>query len=391
MPAIFRCHSRQRKTAGFYAILARDAMIEQRESSMSIEVSIIQIGLGGVGRALARQVLAQQEAIVQRYGVKLQYRAIADSSGLLAGSSLLGSATVQAALASKQAGGRLADLPGASQESWQATLTDARSIVVDVSAAPRMEGPLADVLSDRQRVVLANKLPLTESLPAFKALTAGGRTRYEATVGAGLPIIAALQSLLDSGDRIQRIEASMSGTLGYLCGAIEQQQAFSTAVRHARAQGWTEPDPRDDLSGADVARKALILGRTCGLAWGANSIAGEPWYPPALSAVGVDEFMQRLDDLDQEFAERVEESRSRGAVLRYIATIEAEGVAVGLREVPFDHPLATLRGTDNLFSFTTERYIEQSLVIRGPGAGVDVTAAGVLADIIATARELGRE
>ncbi len=358
---------------------------------MSTGVSIIQIGLGGVGRALARQVLAQHDAIVQRYGVALQYRAITDRSGLLAGSPWLEAPAVQAALARKQAGGRLADLPGTGQAPWQSALTEARSIVVDVSAAPRMEGPLADVLNARQRVVLANKLPLTESLPAFKSLTAGGRTRYEATVGAGLPIIAALQSLLDSGDRIRRIEASMSGTLGYLCGAIEQQQAFSAAVRHARTHGWTEPDPRDDLSGADVARKALILGRTCGLAWGANSIAGEPWYPPVLSAVGVDEFMQRLDDLDEEYAERVEESQSRGAVLRYIATVEAAGVAVGLREVPLDHPLATLRGTDNMFSFTTERYAEQPLVIRGPGAGVDVTAAGVLADIIATARELAQE
>ncbi len=358
---------------------------------MSTGVAIIQIGLGGVGRALARQVLAQQAAIAQRYGISLQYRAIADSSGLLAGAPLLEAATVQSAIEHKQGGGRLADGSGASQDAWQSALTEARSIVVDVSAAPRMEGPLADVLGARQRVVLANKLPLTESLPAFKALIAGGRTRYEATVGAGLPVIAALQSLLDSGDRIRRIEASMSGTLGYLCGAIEQQQAFSAAVRHARAQGWTEPDPRDDLSGADVARKALILGRTCGLAWGANSIAGEPWYPPALSAVGVDEFMQRLDDLDQEFAERVEESQSRGAVLRYIASIEADSVSVGLREVPLDHPLATLRGTDNMFSFTTDRYAEQPLVIRGPGAGVDVTAAGVLADIIATARELVQE
>jgi homoserine dehydrogenase len=207
-------------------------------------------------------------------------------------------------------------------------------------------------------------------------------------VGAGLPIISTLRSLLDSGDQIKRIEACMSGTLGYLCTALEEGLPLSNAVRIARDNGWTEPDPRDDLSGIDVARKALILARTWGLPWDMGHVPGTPWFPPDLAEVSIDAFMDLIEKVDQEYAERVSRAQARQHVLRYVAAVEADGASIELRELPLDHPLAALRGSDNLFVFTTMRYADQPLTVRGPGAGVEVTAAGVLADIVATAREL---
>lgn len=357
---------------------------------MTGEITMIQLGLGGVGQALTHQVLACQAALEQRYGFALCYRALVDRSGALVAEQSLDRATIQAALDAKQQGATLATLPQAQRGPINLAdmLPDHPIIIVDVTAADGMETLLTAAVAAGHRIVLANKRPLTARLDAFQALTEHGATRYEATVGAGLPVISALQALLDGGDVVRSIEASMSGTLGYLCTALEEGRPLSAAVRIAHENGWTEPDPRDDLSGADVARKALILARTCGLAWEMNDVPGEPWFPPPMAVVSVNEFMQRVGELDADMAGRVTAARAKGMALRYAAVMEPAGASVGLRELPLEHPLATLRGTDNLFSFTTDRYTNQPLVVRGPGAGVDVTAAGVLGDIVATAREL---
>lgn len=356
---------------------------------MAREMQMIQLGMGGVGQALVQQVLAQRSILAARYGITLNYLALVDRSGALAIGSTLTDAMVQEALAAKRAGQPLATVAGGRPiDNWQTLLPATPCIVVDVTAADGMEAGLVAAVSAGHRVVLANKRPLTGAHEAFTGLTTAGATRYEATVGAGLPIINTLQSLLDSGDRLVRLEASMSGTLGYLCSALEQGQPLSDAVRTARDRGWTEPDPRDDLSGADVARKALILARTAGLSWDLADVPGEPWFPPELAAIGIDDFMARVADLDQRFADRVAQAQAQNSVLRYVATITPEHASVGLHRLPLEHPIAALRGTDNLFTFTTARYTTQPLVVRGPGAGVEVTAAGVLGDIVATAREM---
>jgi homoserine dehydrogenase len=255
-----------------------------------------------------------------------------------------------------------------------------------------MEPNLVAAVQDGHRVVLANKRPVTSTLDTFYALTAANATRYEVTVGAGLPVIDTLQRLVDSGDTIVRIEAAMSGTLGYLCSALDDGQLLSAALRTARSNGWTEPDPRDDLSGADVARKALILARTSGLEWEMSHVPSEPWFSPELADLDVETFMERVTELDAPFAERVRQAQAKGMALRYVATIEPGGARVGLSELPPEHPLAGLRGTDNMVVFTTQRYSDPTprMVVRGPGAGIEVTAAGVFGDIIATARELCR-
>jgi homoserine dehydrogenase len=350
---------------------------------------IIQMGMGGVGRALVQQVLDQHTTLAARYGVHLSYIALLDSSGALHTGDLLPPDVVASALAAKQAGQPLTALDGGRQiGNWLDLLPDIRCMVVDVTAAPTTAAGLAQAAAAGHRVVLANKRPVTDTLDVYNALTQRGATRYEATVGAGLPVISTLRNLLDSGDTISRIEASMSGTLGYLCTALEEGTPLSAAVRTARSNGWTEPDPRDDLSGADVARKALILARTCGLSWHMDDVPATALFPPELADISIDAFMDRVGELDSGMAAQVEQARSRGAVLRYAATIEPEQASIAMRELPLSHPLAALRGTDNLFAFTTARYPEQPLVVRGAGAGVEVTAAGVLGDMIATAREM---
>lgn len=351
-------------------------------------IPIVQLGLGGVGRELARQLLQQREALARRYGFTLDYLALADSDGVLSSNKLLEPAAVLGAVEAKSNGRPLSELGTRRSGDLSALRIPGPGIAVDVSAAAGHEVLLSDAVRFGHRVVLANKRPLSADYEHFAALTEHGATRYETTVGAGLPVIATLQGLLDSGDSLLRIEAAMSGTLGYLCAELEAGQPLSVALRAAHSLGYTEPDPRDDLSGADVARKALILARTCGLAWQATQVTAEPWFPPALAAVGRDEFMQRLEELDEPFAARVEAARAAGGALRYVATISPEGASVGLQVVPAEHPLAGLRGPDNLFSFATTRYAERPVVVRGPGAGLAVTAAGVLADLVASAREM---
>lgn len=351
---------------------------------------IIQLGLGGVGRALVRQMLAVTSTIRRRYGIDLRYTALVDSRGALAGDPALTDDQIQTVLTAKAAGYHIDSLAHAiTDRHWLELLPATMAIVVDVTAAGSHAAPLAAAISAGHRVVLANKRPLCESYELFAALTERGATRYEATVGAGLPVIGVLQSLIDSGDEVRAIEAALSGTLGFLMSELERGVGFADAVRTAHQLGYTEPDPRDDLSGADVARKALILARTCGMHLPPDAVTAEPLFPATLKEIGVTEFLQRLEEAEHEVMNRLQVAKASGKVLRYITRISPDnGVEVGLRELPTDHPLASLRGPDNMISFTTNRYADRPLVVRGPGAGVEVTAAGVLSDIVATAREL---
>ncbi len=355
---------------------------------MMKSIQIAQIGLGSVGRELARQVIGQREAITRRYGFTIDYLAIADSTGIIFSGTPMPPAMVLATIAAKEAGRTLAEQGAPRREGLGVLPISAQGIAVDVSAYAGTTVFLTDAVRFGHRVVLANKQPLCTAYHDFLTLTERGATRYEATVGAGLPVIGTLQGLLDSGDEMLRIEAAMSGTLGFLSAELEAGKLLSTAVREAHALGYTEPDPRDDLSGMDVARKALILARTCGLPWELSEIAVEPWFPPEFAQVSRDAFMDRLDELNAPFSERIAAARAAGGVLRYVAEISPAGASVGFKILPADHPLASLRGPDNLFSLTTTRYNERPLVIRGPGAGLAVTAAGVLSDIVATAREM---
>lgn len=274
-------------------------------------------------------------------------------------------------------------------------------VLVDCTAADGMERVYALALAAGVHVVTANKKPLSAGRARRDALLAlaertGRALRYETTVGAGLPVIETLQNLVRTGDRVARIEGSLSGTLGYLASELSRGVALSQAVRRALSLGLTEPHPGEDLSGVDVARKALILGREIGLSLELGDVHVEPFVPAELSRHATPEALfAQLAAYDDAMARRVEALRARGRVLRYLATVEPEGagaparVCVGPVGVAEDHPAARLHGTEAFVAFHTDRYRAHPLVVQGPGAGGAVTAAGVLADVLAIARAGG--
>lgn len=230
-------------------------------------------------------------------------------------------------------------------------------------------------------MALANKKPLTGSIADWEALTSDrDLIRFESTVGAGLPVISTLRRLLDSGDVVTSIEGQLSGTLGYILSALEHGEKFSSVVVDAKGKGFTEPDPRDDLSGLDVARKALIMARGLGQKLDLSDIDIEALYPAEMAELPLEEFMQRLPELDSHIDSKVSAAAKNNKKLRYAATVNDAGIKVGLVEVGEDSPLFSLQGTDNLISFKTGWYDSSPTVIRGPGAGLYVTAAGVLSD-----------
>ncbi len=236
-------------------------------------------------------------------------------------------------------------------------------------------------------IVLANKRPVSAPYDEYRELlnlleTHGGRLRHEATVGAGLPVILAVRQLIETGDKVRRLEGVLSGTLASVLSALDGEASFAETVRRARRSGMTEPDPRDDLSGMDVARKALILDRLLGHHRELADVAVESLV--ARDARGsTEEWLARLDRDDAAWHARAGAARRAGKVLRYVASITPSRVEVGIRAVPRDHPLGQLSGSANRLVITSGRYAESPLVITGPGAGPEVTATGVLADLLA--------
>ena len=218
----------------------------------------------------------------------------------------------------------------------------------------------------------------------------GGLFRYEASVGAGLPVIQTLRSLLDTGDTLTGIEGVLSGTLAWLFNRYDGSAPFSELVAEARALGYTEPDPRDDLSGTDVARKLVILAREAGGTLSLSDVEIESLVPASLRDVSRDEFLARMHELDAPMQARLDAARAQGRSLRYLAQLDASGSArVGLAMPEPGHASLSSRLTDNLIQFRTRRYAQNPLVVQGPGAGADVTAAGVFGDILAISRTLG--
>lgn len=352
------------------------------------QVPLLQIGLGGVGRTLVQQVLAFNEHMGEQYDFRFAYRGLADRHAALVDDDHIPPALLFRALATKRAGGSLADMPeGGLLADWRDLLTSIPGIVIDVTAQDGAEKGLIEAVSGGHRIVLANKKPLCANDDMFRALVKSGRTRYEATVGAGLPIISTLRSLLDTTDIIYAIEGCFSGTLGFLMTQLEAGVSFSDAVHDARERGWTEPDPRDDLSGVDVARKALILARTSGIRAELQDVEVESLFPPTLASLSLADFLSELTTLDDVYRMRVQAAARAGASLRYVAQVTADSMKVGPMLVEPTSPLGSLRGPDNLVAYHTKRYAEQPLSIRGPGAGLEVTAAAVLGDMIAVGRE----
>ena len=269
------------------------------------------------------------------------------------------------------------------------------AVIIDCTASDAVADQYATWLERGIHVITPNKHAGSGDLERYRdirqlASSGAARWRYEATVGAGLPVIQTLRDLLDTGDRILRIDGIFSGTLAWLFNRYQPGMSFGALVAEARGAGYTEPDPRDDLSGTDVARKLVILAREMGLEIGLDDIEVESLCPEELADKSIDEFMAALPDYDDQMAGRISEASTAGRVLRYVASLDDNGhAAVRLESLRGDHAFAHLALTDNVVAFTTERYRDNPLIVQGPGAGPEVTAAGVFADLLRVAAHLG--
>lgn len=356
------------------------------------EVNLLVLGKGTVGRELLAQIASQQQELVATQDVIIKLTALVDSRRAVFD---------PAGIAPDEWSARLDALPSRPAPPDILPLLDRLRrlpvpILVDCTAEDTTD--LYEAALQRGiHVVGANKRPLAATWSRRQELMDLSRRRhrrweYETTVGASLPVIDTLKSLVRTGDRIVRIEGSFSGTLGFLAGELSRGVPLSQAVRDARARGYTEPHPRDDLSGLDVARKALILARELGLALDLDQVTVEPFAPPeALEHADLERFFAALAGLDADVAARIDRMRRAGRVLRYLAVIDPAAtpqVRVGPVEVEPDHPAARLRGTEAFVAFTTDRHRDYPLLVQGAGAGGAVTAAGVLTDILKIALSL---
>jgi aspartokinase/homoserine dehydrogenase 1 len=356
------------------------------------DTNVVLLGVGAIGRELLRQLATNHRTSVST----IRVCGLVDRSGFVFEPAGLSWRRAMELRAHKASGRSLATAEGGRQSSPEeavdtitsksAGMSRANRILVDATAADTL--PLLETALVRGcDLVLANKLPLAGTQSVHDRLHDIARVRrrrilHEATVGAGLPVIDTLHKLVDAGDRVLAIDGCPSGTLGFLFGELGKGRSFSSALHDAVAAGFTEPDPRTDLSGIDVARKALILARLLGFRGDLEDVAVESLVPKELGAVTTDAFLSRASELDAAWDANVRAARTQGCVLRYRARVTRRSISIGLAHVAAGDPLSTLSGTDNQFAFTTSRYRTQPLVITGPGAGPAVTAAGVYNDLL---------
>lgn len=338
---------------------------------MVLTAKIVLLGLGKVGQSFLRQVLDS--------ALPLEFIALADSSAFLMGSPI-NYQQIEEALLLKHQGSSLSTHRDAQPLQDLARVYLPGTIVVDTSAARQLD--LLPALHAGCKLVFANKNALSAPWMEAEPYYNSNSVNYEATVGAGLPVINTIRTMLACGDEIIRIEGVMSGTLGFLCSRLEAGTSYSTAVRAAFEAGYTEPDPRDDLSGFDVARKALILARTAGWHLEKSHLHVEELYDQGLARISTHDFFETMVRMDSVFQGWVIQAGSQNKVLRYVAAIDSRAAHVGLHRVDKQSSLGSLQGTANYFAIYSKLYPELPLVISGPGAGVEVTAAGVLADVL---------
>ncbi|MCX6136800.1 MAG: bifunctional aspartate kinase/homoserine dehydrogenase I [Ignavibacteriales bacterium] len=268
----------------------------------------------------------------------------------------------------------------------------ANSIFVDCTASQNLADSYADILAAGIHIVTPNKRANARESAYYRKMRTLGAAkhvafRYETNVGAALPLIGPIKDLVATGDTITKIEAILSGTLSFIFNSFTEGKKFSEVVVEAQARGYTEPDPREDLNGNDVARKLLILARESGYSLELKRIRVENLIPvDARKAKTVEQFFSALKRHDAAFARRRDTAAARGCVLRYVARYENGTATVSLDEVPLDHPFASVKGSDNIVAISSELYCQTPLIVQGAGAGADITAAGVLADVLSIVR-----
>lgn len=285
------------------------------------------------------------------------------------------------------------DLFTAPEKDWELIIDKLasyeRGTVVFVDATGNQETTkiYPHLLNKKIHVVTPSKLANSQSQDQYDSLHRTAEENdvhflYETNVGAGLPILNPIKNLVQTGDKIIEISGVLSGTMTFLFSELDKGNSFSDSVIKARQLGYTEPDPRDDLSGEDVARKFMILARNSGLRVERGELEVESLIPEPLSNVDATTFLEELHKFDSDWSQKVSEAEQTGNVLRYTGSLKDEKIKIGIQAVPKSSPLGQLTGTNNLIQIKTQRYYDQPLVIQGPGAGKEVTAAGILADIL---------
>ncbi|QDH69118.1 bifunctional aspartate kinase/homoserine dehydrogenase I [Marilutibacter alkalisoli] len=380
------------------AIAERDAQRGLRAAHAAFwlspqTLSVGLIGPGNVGRTLLEQLAEATPRFaagaLHGQNLDLRLRAVANSRTMQLHPKALDPATAVEALQ----GGEALDLDRFTAHVRAEHLPHA--MIVDCSGSDAVAARYAEWLAAGIHVVTPNKHAGSGSWQRFQAIRKASRDgsaqfRYEATVGAGLPVIRTLRDLIDTGDVLYEIEGMFSGTLAWLFNKFDGSAPFSELVLEARRLGYTEPDPRDDLSGTDVARKLVILARETGRELSLADVDVENLVPEVLLGVPLEEFLDRIDELDTPMQARLDAARAEGGQLRYLARLDRDGRAsVSLSVPPPGHASLYGRLTDNLIQFRTLRYPDNPLVVQGPGAGPEVTAAGVFGDILAIAQTLG--
>jgi aspartokinase/homoserine dehydrogenase 1 len=348
------------------------------------------IGPGNVGATLLSQMATQVEHLRKTFNLDFRIRGIATSTRMLLAERSIDLDNWKSEL---ETHGEALD--------WKRFDTHVNAehlphaAIVDCTASLEVSARYVSWFAQGMHVVTANKKAQSGPLAYYDELQQGRRTYhthflYETSVGAGLPIIQTLRDLIETGDEIVSIEGIFSGTLAYLFNVFDGKRPFSAIVREARDNGYTEPDPRDDLSGMDVARKLIILARELGLRLELSDIEIENLVPQELHATSIEDFLDSLGRYDAGMRERFEQAQAAGKVLRYVGSLNREGKAtVKLETLPREHAFAHINLTDNVVRFVSGRYSSNPLVVQGPGAGPAVTAAGVFADLLRLARYLG--
>jgi aspartokinase/homoserine dehydrogenase 1 len=353
-------------------------------------LSIGVIGPGAVGRVLLDQLASQSARLREQFNLDLRIRGIMGSKRMVLAPTGVDLASWRSALDEQS----VAVDMGRFVEHVHADYLP-HTVFIDCTASESVARQYPDWFERGIHVVTPNKKANSADWAFYQSLREARRVSrahylYEATVGAGLPVIQTLRDLRGTGDDVVSIEGIFSGTLAYLFNVYDEGTAFSEIVSAARQRGYTEPDPRDDLSGLDVARKLIILGREMGLPLEMSDVKIESLVPVGLESASADEFMSQLPRHDEAMRARFAAARAQGKVMRYVGKVTTEGQpVVGVAELDAKHPFANIALTDNVVRFATRRYCDNPLIVQGPGAGPEVTAGGVFADLLRLAAYLG--
>lgn len=354
------------------------------------DLHVALVGRGLVGKAFLAQLCKQQQMLESQLGKAIELRCVTSSKKMLAGNISFcdWEKDFDANAVEMSMDKVVADLQAAGNQ----------GVMVDCTASDDTAAVYPALIKSGVHVVTPNKRAGAGPLERYQACMAGpGIYMGEATVGAGLPVMSTLTSLVETGDKVHSIQGILSGTLSYLFNTCSATTPFSKAVAQAAELGFTEPDPREDLSGMDVQRKVTILARASGLDVSAEDVevdslvpaALQDWCPPAGQAIAP-AFVEALKEFDGEMTGKLAEADAAGEVLRYVGKVDLvnKKVTVKLERFPKSHAFAATQWADNVVVFETERYTPRPLVVQGPGAGADVTAAGVLSDVISIARRV---